>query len=42
MMGLSAIERTMSAPMAPAAEQPSTTSAPAIASARVRSGVARW
>jgi hypothetical protein len=32
----------MSALIAPAAEQPSTTSAPAIASASVRAGVAFW
>ena len=42
MMGLSAMDLTMSAVIAPAAEHPSTTSAPTIASASVRAGVARW
>jgi len=42
MMGRSAMDLTMSALIAPAAEQPSTTSAPAMASASVRMGVTRW
>ena len=42
MMGLPAIDTTMSALIAPAAEQPSTTSAPAIASASVRMAVTFW
>jgi len=42
MMGFGAIEITMSALIAPAAEHPSTTSAPFIASASVRASVTFW
>ena len=40
MIGLGAMEATISLVMAPLADRPSTTSAPTMASARVRRGVA--
>ncbi len=39
MIGLGAMEATISLEIAPLADRPSTTSAPTMASARVRSGV---